>query len=172
MAAAAEHRLEGVLAKRLDSRYRPGLRTDDWLKIKNVNRQELVIGGWLPGKGARAGRLGALLMGYYEPGGQPEGKSGHGSRSLVLRYAGRVGTGFDERELERLAGELAARARDTSPFTGTQPPRESRFVEPRARGRDRVSTVDARSHPAPLRLQGTARGQAAAEGTAGDPRPG
>ena len=67
LAAAAEQRLEGVVAKRLDSPYRPGKRTDEWLKIKNVNRQELVIGGWLPGKGARAGRLGALLMGYYEP---------------------------------------------------------------------------------------------------------
>ncbi len=130
LAAAAEHRLEGVVAKRLDSPYRPGKRTDDWLKVKNVNRQELVIGGWLPGKGARAGRLGALLMGYYEPGGRSESKRGRGSPSLALRYAGRVGTGFDEGELERLAGELAKRARDTSPFSGTQPPRHARFVEP------------------------------------------
>ena len=130
LAAAAEHRLEGVVAKRLDAPYRPGMRTDEWLKIKNLNRQELVIGGWLPGKGARAGRLGALLMGYYEPDGQRDDRRGHGPRSQVLRYAGRVGTGFNERELEHLAGELAARARDTSPFSGTQPPREARFVEP------------------------------------------
>ena len=75
LAAAAEQRLEGVVAKRLASPYRPGKRTDEWLKIKNINRQELVIGGWLPGKGNRAGRLGALLMGYYEPG-QPAGERG------------------------------------------------------------------------------------------------
>jgi bifunctional non-homologous end joining protein LigD len=121
LAAAAEQRLEGVVAKRLDSPYRPGKRTDEWLKIKNVNRQELVIGGWLPGKGARAGRLGALLMGYYEP--DEEGQQ-------TLRYAGRVGTGFDDEELERLGRELAARPRDSSPFTGPQPPRTARFVEP------------------------------------------
>jgi bifunctional non-homologous end joining protein LigD len=121
LAAAAEQRLEGVVAKRLGSPYRPGKRTDEWLKIKNVNRQELVIGGWLPGKGNRAGRLGALLMGYYEP--DREGQQ-------TLRYAGRVGTGFDDRELERLGRKLAARARDSSPFAGTQPPRGARFVEP------------------------------------------
>ncbi len=121
LAAAAEQHLEGVLAKRLDSRYQPGKRSGEWLKIKNVNRQELVIGGWLPGKGSRAGKLGALLMGYYE---QDE----HGQE--VLRYAGRVGTGFKERDLEHLGRELAARSRDTSPFTGAQPPRGARFVEP------------------------------------------
>ena len=134
LAAAAEQRLEGVVAKRLDSPYRPGKRTEEWLKIKNVNRQELVIGGWLPGKGARAGRLGALLMGYYEPEGAAGecGQDEHGQdpNSLVLRYAGRVGTGFNDQELERLGRELAARARDSSPFTGIQPPRGSRFVEP------------------------------------------
>jgi len=121
LAAAAEQQLEGVVAKRLGSPYRPGKRTDEWLKIKNVNRQELVIGGWLPGKGAREGRLGALLMGYYEP--DEEGQP-------ALRYAGRVGTGFNDEELARLGRELAARTRDSSPFDGTQPPRGARFVEP------------------------------------------
>ncbi len=121
LAAAAEQRLEGVVAKRLDSPYRPGRRTDEWLKIKNVNRQELVIGGWLPGKGVRAGRLGALLMGYYEADEQDR---------PVLRYAGRVGTGFKEQDLEHLGQELAARTRSASPFAGTQPPRGARFVEP------------------------------------------
>jgi bifunctional non-homologous end joining protein LigD len=132
LAAAAEQHLEGVVAKRLDSPYRPGRRTDEWLKVKNINRQELVIGGWLPGKGARAGRLGALLVGYYEPGARDgkDGRSHSTSEPLLLRYAGRVGTGFDEAELERLGRGLAARARDTSPFSGTQPPREARFVEP------------------------------------------
>jgi bifunctional non-homologous end joining protein LigD len=91
------------------------------LKIKNVSSQELVIGGWLPGQKGRSGRLGALLIGYYAPG-------EHGTS--VLRYAGRVGTGFNDHELDRLGAKLQARARKTSPFVGTQPPREARFVRP------------------------------------------
>jgi bifunctional non-homologous end joining protein LigD len=122
LAATAEHGLEGVVAKRMDSSYRPGRRGGGWLKVKNVDRQELVIGGWLPGKGGRSGRIGALLMGYYEEDG--------GKRTL--RYAGRVGTGFDELELRWLATELRSRRRRSSPFGGggVQPPREARFVEP------------------------------------------
>jgi bifunctional non-homologous end joining protein LigD len=122
LAVTAKHGLEGVLAKRMESPYRPGTRGGDWLKIKNVNRQELVIGGWLPGNGRRAGQLGALLVGYYE-------QEGDGR---ALRYAGRVGTGFDERELERLGAELARRSRRTNPFgrQGVQPPRGVHFVEP------------------------------------------
>jgi bifunctional non-homologous end joining protein LigD len=120
--ATAEHGLEGILAKRLDAPYRPGERTREWLKIKNDNRQELVIGGWLPGRGRREGTLGALLVGY------PDGSGA----DRALRYAGRVGTGFDDAELERLTAELAARARASSPFgeRGVQPPRHARFVEP------------------------------------------
>jgi bifunctional non-homologous end joining protein LigD len=122
LAVAGEHGLEGLLAKRSDAPYRPGERSGEWLKIKNVNRQELVIGGWLPGKGKRAGLLGALLMGYHEG----EGKQ------RALRYAGRVGTGFDEVELRRLGAELQERPRASSPFGkhGIQPPRGARFVEP------------------------------------------
>ena len=151
LAAAAEQRLEGVVAKRLDSPYRPGRRTDEWLKIKHVNRQELVIGGWLPGKGARAGRLGALLVGYYEA-------DEDGQR--VLRYAGRVGTGFNEEELERLGKKLAAIPRSTSPFSGTQPPRGASFVEPELVAEIEFRQWTARSDSAPLLLQGLARGQA------------
>jgi bifunctional non-homologous end joining protein LigD len=137
LAAAAEQQLEGVVAKRLSSPYRPGKRTDEWLKIKHVNRQELVIGGWLPGKGARAGRLGALLVGFYEAGARDDdaskdekGKHRRPAETLLLRYAGRVGTGFNEEELERLGQKLAELPRDSSPFSGTQPPRGARFVEP------------------------------------------
>ena len=61
--AATEQGLEGVLAKRLASRYQPGRRTGDWLKIKRPGRQEFVVGGWLPGKGTRSRRIGALLLG-------------------------------------------------------------------------------------------------------------
>jgi bifunctional non-homologous end joining protein LigD len=119
--ATRENQLEGVVAKRLDSPYRPGKRTGDWVKIKSVNRQELVVGGWLPGKGNRAQRLGALLVGYHQR--EENGLD-------TLRYAGRVGTGFDERELQRVGEELAQRERSSSPFSGVQPPREARFVEP------------------------------------------
>jgi bifunctional non-homologous end joining protein LigD len=121
--ATAARGLEGLVAKRLDSPYRPGERSRAWLKIKNVARQEFVIGGWLPGKGNREGKIGSLLVGYYEHA---------GASRAPLRYAGRVGTGFDEAELRRLQHELDARARRTSPFAklGVQPPREARHVKP------------------------------------------
>jgi bifunctional non-homologous end joining protein LigD len=121
LAASKEQDLEGIVAKRLDSRYVPGGRRGEWLKIKNVSSQELVIGGWLPGKKGRSGRVGALLVGHYEP---------DEAGSPVLRFAGGVGTGFTDRELERLGKKLHTRARKTSPFAGTQPPREARFVTP------------------------------------------
>src|SRR5437588_6976213 len=63
--ATREQGLEGVIAKRLDSRYEPGRRSGVWLKVKHTMRQELVIGGWIPGEGRRSDRIGALLMGYY-----------------------------------------------------------------------------------------------------------
>lgn len=116
--ASVEQRLEGIVAKRLDSRYEPGGRSGAWLKIKTTSRQELVIGGWLPGKGARSGTIGALLMGVYEPDG-------------ALRYVGRVGTGFTQAELARLQGLLGALRREDSPFTaGERPPREAVFCQP------------------------------------------
>ncbi len=102
LAATREQGLEGVIAKRLDGRYEPGRRSRSWLKIKHWASQELVIGGWLPGKGMRSGGVGSLLVGYYD--------------EVGLHYAGRVGTGFTDAELQRLAGLLAPRARETSPF--------------------------------------------------------
>jgi bifunctional non-homologous end joining protein LigD len=109
--------LEGIVAKRLDSGYETGRRTGAWLKVKNTLRQELVIGGWLPGEGRRAERIGALLVGYYEDG--------------AFRYAGRVGTGFTDKVLEDLGRRLAPLRRKTSPFSsGPRLPREAVFVEP------------------------------------------
>jgi bifunctional non-homologous end joining protein LigD len=108
--------LEGVIAKRLDYPYYPGRRAHGWVKVKNVLETDVVIGGWLPGEGRRASQFGALVVGMYKDGG--------------LRYAGRVGTGFDEAELNRLGTMLADGERDTSPFEGRQPPKETRFVEP------------------------------------------
>jgi bifunctional non-homologous end joining protein LigD len=117
--ATEEQHLEGVVAKRLDSRYEPGRRTGAWVKIKTFGRQEFVIGGWLPGKGRRSTTIGALLLGVHDPDGS-------------LRYVGRVGTGFTEKELARLQRLLAPLRRGDSPFTaGERPPRESVFAEPR-----------------------------------------
>jgi bifunctional non-homologous end joining protein LigD len=115
--------LEGIVAKRLDCPYIPGRRSPGWVKVKNFRRLDAVIGGWLPGEGSRAGRIGALLVGLYE--------------DEELRYVGRVGSGFAEAELNRLGERLAPLERDSSPFSGRQPPRESRFVEP-----ELVCTVD------------------------------
>jgi bifunctional non-homologous end joining protein LigD len=114
--ASLEQGLEGIVAKRLDSPYRPGKRGRDWLKIKNHREQEVVIGGWLPGKGRREGELGALLVGYYSDG--------------ELKYAGKVGTGFDASDLRLLRERLAPLERDDSPFEGRQPEKGSIFVEP------------------------------------------
>jgi bifunctional non-homologous end joining protein LigD len=116
--------LEGIIAKRLDCPYTPGRRSPGWVKVKNFRSTDAVIGGWLPGEGNRAGRLGALVVGYYDDDGE-------------LHHAGRVGTGFDARELERLGRLLAERERDSSPFAGRQPPKQTRFVEP-----DLVCAVD------------------------------
>jgi bifunctional non-homologous end joining protein LigD len=107
--------LEGVVAKRLDSPYLPGRRSPCWLKAKNVLREDVVVGGWLPGEGKRQNSIGALLVGVPEDG--------------RLRYAGRVGTGFTGAELTRLAKVLEPRSH--SPFSGEPaPPRNAVFVEP------------------------------------------
>ena len=113
--------LEGVMAKLAASTYTPGRRSKEWRKIKNVRRQELVVGGWLPGSGNRTGRIGALLVGYHDP----EGPDGGG-----LRFAGKVGTGFSDAELRRLGEVFAGLARPTTPFADKVPYREARFLEP------------------------------------------
>jgi bifunctional non-homologous end joining protein LigD len=118
LATSLELGLEGIVAKRLDSRYESGRRSSSWRKIKHDLRQEFVIGGWSPGEGWRSGGIGALLLGYYEPDG-------------TLHYAGKVGTGFTERELERLEALLGPIEQAASPFAGPGVPRTARFVEPR-----------------------------------------
>jgi bifunctional non-homologous end joining protein LigD len=115
--ASARQGLEGVVAKRLDSAYSPGQRSGAWIKVKNKQRQELVVGGWLPEKD-RPDRLGALLMGYQDPDG-------------AFRYAGRVGTGWDAKERARLERALAGLAAERPPFEGKRGPRGARYVEPR-----------------------------------------
>jgi bifunctional non-homologous end joining protein LigD len=108
--------LEGVVAKRLDSRYEPGRRSSAWLKVKHHLEQEFVIGGWQPGEGARTGSIGSLLAGYYEDG--------------TLHYAGRVGSGLSQAEIARLEERFASLERPTSPFAVGAPPKTARWVEP------------------------------------------
>ena len=118
LAASVSTGLEGVLAKRLDSTYRPGQRSPHWRKVKNLRMQEIVVGGWKPGQGRRDGLLGALLMGI------PEGPA--------LRYVGNVGTGFSDEALRRLGGLLAAVGSASSPFHDVprQQARDARWVRP------------------------------------------
>src|SRR5437879_5170987 len=116
--ASAKAGLEGIMAKKLDSTYEPGRRSGAWVKIKNRNRQELVIAGWLEGEGKRQGYPGALLVGYYK-----EGK---------LVYAGKVGTGFTDKILDELNAKLKPLAVNKNPFeAGAAPPRAAHFVKPK-----------------------------------------
>ena len=113
-----ERRMEGVICKRVDSVYVPGARSKSWLKVKLQQSDEFVVGGWSPGEGRRANRIGSLLLGAPNDGGG-------------FDYVGNVGTGFTEAELDRLAARLGPIRRDTSPFTGGGvPKRGSVFVEP------------------------------------------
>jgi bifunctional non-homologous end joining protein LigD len=117
--ATAREGLEGVIAKRLGSRYRPGTRTKDWLKIKNRTLVELTIGGFTVGTGRRATTFGALLVGRQTDSG--------------LRFAGGVGTGFDQPTLESLTDRLRGIADDDCPFDPPPPPairRTATWVEP------------------------------------------
>jgi bifunctional non-homologous end joining protein LigD len=119
LAAATAANLEGVMAKRRDGTYRPGERSSSWLKIKIVKAQEVVIGGWTDGEGERAGSLGALLLGVNDAG--------------SLRYAGKVGTGFNAMTRRELLATLGPLVRNTSPFavgTGPKPQAGIHFAEP------------------------------------------
>jgi len=107
---------EGLIAKRGSATYQHR-RSRDWLKFKCVAEQEFVIGGWTDPQGSRAG-LGALLIGYHEDG--------------ALRYAGKVGTGFNQKTLRDLRDRLDALERDDAPFDlGAGLPRQAHWVEPR-----------------------------------------
>jgi bifunctional non-homologous end joining protein LigD len=117
-AASEQQGLEGIVAKRLGSPYEPGRRSNAWVKIKNKRRQELVVGGWIPGEGKRESTIGALLVGYHAPDGG-------------FRFGGRVGTGFTQKALRDLEERLEPLRRKTSPFEGTpKPPKGSVFVRP------------------------------------------
>jgi bifunctional non-homologous end joining protein LigD len=117
---ARQHGLEGVVGKRLTSRYEPGRRSPAWTKTALLRTQEILICGWTPGAGRRTGTLGALLMGAYDD----EGK---------LRYLGDVGTGFTDWMLDDLLTRLAALEQPGSPFNEPVPrehARRARWVRP------------------------------------------
>lgn len=114
---------EGIMAKRADSRY-VSARSADWLKIKCLRRQELVIGGYTAPQGSRE-RLGALLVGYYDKKAQTPG-------GAVLRYAGKVGTGYTRKTLELLHEQLTPLHRANSPFAGgPRPTADIQWVTPK-----------------------------------------
>jgi bifunctional non-homologous end joining protein LigD len=104
--ATYQQSLEGIVSKRLSSRYRPGLRSKDWLKFAHRRRESYVVGGWRPETDSRD-RLGAVLVG--EPG--PDG----------LLYRGRVGSGIAGRKAVVLREVLAGLTRDSTPFVDEVP---------------------------------------------------
>ena len=115
-----EERLEGLLAKRLNSVYRPGRRVDFWRKIKNFLTREVVVCGWKPGRGRREGGVGSLLLGEYDAKGR-------------LCFVGHVGTGFSDRALDELYETLWPLRRPSAPFDEPVPrelARDAQWVEP------------------------------------------
>ena len=98
--------LEGIVAKRPGSAYRPGARTDEWVKLKLTRTQEVVIGGYRRGVGTRAGRIRSLLVGIPAEDGSDGG----------LEYVGRVGSGLREKDLDRLLATFTETRRPDAPF--------------------------------------------------------
>ncbi|GAB1509382.1 ATP-dependent DNA ligase [Actinophytocola sp. KF-1] len=111
---ACENGWEGLIAKRADSPYVGG-RSADWLKFKCVRGQEFVVGGFTEPQGSRAG-FGALIVGYHENG--------------ALRYAGKVGTGYDHATLRALRARMDAMAQDSSPFADPVPEPTAHWIRP------------------------------------------
>ncbi|WP_329229305.1 non-homologous end-joining DNA ligase [Streptomyces sp. NBC_01460] len=118
--------LEGVVAKQLTSTYEPGVRARTWIKIRHARTVDVIVGGWVPGRGRLGGLPGALLVGERHPGG--------------LRYAGSVGTGWSDAERTRLAELLRVAAVDACPFDETPPVAGAHWVLPRLVGEVRYST--------------------------------
>ncbi|MDF9872180.1 ATP-dependent DNA ligase [[Kitasatospora] papulosa] len=126
LAMTREAGLEGLVAKRLGSVYEPGVRARTWIKIRHARTADVIVGGWVPGRGRLGGLPGALLVGERHPGG--------------LRYAGSVGTGWSDAERARLAELLRVAAVDDCPFDDTPPVAGARWVLPRLVGEVRYAT--------------------------------
>ena len=110
--AARLQGLEGIVAKRCDSLYRPGRRSSEWIKERVWRTQEFVIGGYIPGEGRRTSRVGSLLVGYYD---RRASELSEGEPQ-TLHFAGGVGSGLNEALIERLKKELREREIPESPF--------------------------------------------------------
>jgi bifunctional non-homologous end joining protein LigD len=137
--AAAEQRLEGVVAKRLGSTYVPGERSRDWIKIKTKDDADVVIVGWSEGSGNRVGTIGSLVMGLYDDG--------------ELRYVGQVGTGFTQDTLAETLGRLKEMGEGEAPFgpdmlRSATELRKVRWIPPRL-----VATVEYRQVTSAGRLR-------------------
>ncbi|MGY4741857.1 ATP-dependent DNA ligase [Streptomyces sp. B21-108] len=124
--ATRAHGLEGLVCKRLDSVYEPGVRSRAWIKIRNMRVADVLVGGWLPGKGRLSGLPGAVLVGQRSATG--------------LRYVGGVGTGWSEAERVELASLLRAAATDVCPFHPVPQAAGAHWVVPRLVGEVRYST--------------------------------
>ncbi|KUO15499.1 non-homologous end-joining DNA ligase [Streptomyces dysideae] len=124
--ATREHGLEGLVCKRLDSVYEPGVRSRAWIKIRNMRSEDVIVGGWVPGKGRLTGLPGAVLVGQRTAG--------------RLRYVGGVGTGWSEDERTRLAALLRAAETDVCPFDTVPAVAGAHWVLPRLVGEVRYST--------------------------------
>ncbi len=135
--AAVEAGMEGVVAKRRNSPYRPGKRSRDWVKVKSQRMQEVVIGGYTRGNGERRADFGALILGIPVPG------------SRALTFVGKVGTGFSQDDRTDLLAALTRLERATSPFDGDLPSalvREATWVSPTLVGEVRFSEWTADGH--------------------------
>ncbi|MER6071576.1 ATP-dependent DNA ligase [Streptomyces sp. NPDC001817] len=126
LAATREHGLEGLVCKRLDSVYEPGVRSRAWIKIRNMRAEDVIVGGWLPGKGRLSGLPGAVLVGQRAGG--------------RLRYVGGVGTGWSESERTELAALLRGAASERCPFDPVPRVPGARWVLPRLVGEVSYST--------------------------------
>ncbi|MEV6840709.1 ATP-dependent DNA ligase [Streptomyces sp. NPDC051133] len=122
-----EHGLEGLVCKRLDSVYEPGVRSRAWIKIRNMRAEDVIVGGWLPGRGRLRGLPGAVLVGQRDAGGR-------------LRYVGGVGTGWSEAERTELAALLRDTAADRCPFDPAPRVPDAHWVLPRLVGEVSYST--------------------------------
>ena len=165
--AARRQGLEGIVSKRTDSPYRPGKRTGEWTKTRLWKRQEFVIGGYIPGEGSRAKRVGSVLVGYYDKR-RSELRKG---QKQVLHFAGGVGSGLKESDLaipdERAAETGAPRepVRCRPPDRPEGAPRG--LVRARARLRGLLDRVDEPGNAPPARFQGNAGRQGPSRGRQG-----
>ena len=116
-ASVEEQDLEGMVAKRLDSPYRPGVRSPDWRKVVRHRSVRAVVGGFTPGEGGRANTFGSLVLGQWDGG--------------ALRWVGQVGTGFDDASLRAIRTALDEMATDANPFHPHPDMPPCTFVEPR-----------------------------------------